>query len=204
MVSAPGAVAAAACLLHAVCCKLPGCLCVQCSTAAMLPEAPAEPQHLPLPGQSKAANILFVKELNRRWAAACGTPCNICRLRDTMHAVAKTPCHVQHSICDPTAGRSCTNTAFALPRLAGTQVEAFAVHPGGIQTGLQRHLTGIVGLLAHLLLAALAWLSWLPFVARLKSIPQVGFQTSQLPVESCAGPAHHCTQAVAAAPDTSI
>lgn len=62
-------------------------------------------------------------------------------------------------------------------RLEGTQVEAFAVHPGGIQTSLQRHLTGFVGLLAHLLLAALAWLSWLPFVARLKSIPQVGFQT---------------------------
>jgi hypothetical protein len=47
------------------------------------------------------------------------------------------------------------------------------VHPGGIQTSLQRHLTGIVGLLARLLLALL---SWLPFVARIKSIPQVGLQ----------------------------
>lgn len=51
------------------------------------------------------------------------------------------------------------------------------MHPGGIHTSLQRHLTGIVGLLARLLLALL---SWLPF-PRIKSIPQVGRVTMVLP-----------------------
>jgi hypothetical protein len=88
------------------------------------------------------------------------------------HAWRSDCSHAWHSIGDPAAAE-CTDAACAWLRLAGIQVEAFAVHPGGIQTSLQRHLTGIIGLLANVLLALLAWL---PFVARIKSIPQVGLQ----------------------------
>ena len=89
-----------------------------------------------------------------------------------MHShVPGTTCRRQHpreTLC--VVGFSGPVVGVCLLRLAGTQVEAYAVHPGGIQTNLQRHLIGVVGLLANLLLALL---TWLPFVARIKSIPQV-------------------------------
>lgn len=58
----------------------------------------------------------------------------------------------------------------SIRRLEGTKVSAYSVHPGGIQTNLQRHMPFLLSWILGKVLALLTWLQ----VSGAKTIPQVG------------------------------